>query len=114
MKEPKIGDFAVCTDGHQGFVTAVRDSPYGRMILIVVPDGKVYHFPLDMLENKNGRQPMTKGRAAAIVRNIHEDNSDPEDKLLAIQEVVDMETHNGITKQVLLDTLRWLIEDYIN
>lgn len=33
MKEPDIGDFAVCIDGHKGIVTAVKNSPYGRMII---------------------------------------------------------------------------------
>ena len=51
--------------------------------------------------------------AMAIVRNIQEDESDPERKLLAIQEVLDMETHNSVTKQQLLDTLRWILEEYL-
>ena len=50
MKEPDIGDFAVCIDGHMGIVTAVKDSPHGRMIFVVEADGKVYHFPLYMLK----------------------------------------------------------------
>lgn len=50
MKEPDIGDFAECIDGHAGFVTAIRDSPYGCMIFIIVADGRVYHFPVDMLD----------------------------------------------------------------
>lgn len=48
MQEPKVGDFAVCTDGHAGIVTAVKDSPYGRMIFVITADGRVYHFPLTM------------------------------------------------------------------
>lgn len=51
MQEPQIGDFAMCTDGQSGIVTAVKDSPYGRMIFIVVADGRIYHFPLSMLQN---------------------------------------------------------------
>ena len=51
MKEPEIGDFAVCVDGHQGFVIDIKDSPYGRMIFIALADGRVYHFPLDMLQD---------------------------------------------------------------
>lgn len=50
-KEPGIGDFAKCIDGHSGIVTAVKDSPYGRMIFVIEADGRVYHFPLDMLDN---------------------------------------------------------------
>lgn len=49
MKEPDIGDFAVCIDGHKGIVTAVKDSPFGRMIFVIEADGRVYHFPFDML-----------------------------------------------------------------
>lgn len=56
---------------------------------------------------------MKKIEAMAIIRNIREDESDPERKLLAIQEVVDMETHNSVTKQQLLDTLRWILEEYL-
>ena len=51
MKEPEIGDCAACTDGHAGIVTAVKDSPYGRMLFVIEPDGRVYHFPLDMQLN---------------------------------------------------------------
>lgn len=49
-KEPEIGEFAVCENGHVGIVTAVKDSPYGRMIFVVEADGRVYHFPLTMLK----------------------------------------------------------------
>ena len=54
IKEPEIGDFAMCIDGHFGIVTAVKDSPYGRMVFIVVADGRVYHFPLSDLKNLIG------------------------------------------------------------
>ena len=47
--EPEIGDFAECINGHVGFVIDIKDSPYGRMIFIALADGRVYHFPLDML-----------------------------------------------------------------
>ncbi len=56
---------------------------------------------------------MTKGMANGIVKNIYTDAVDPEEKLLAIQEVVDMETHNSVTKKDLVECLRWLIEDYL-
>ena len=48
-----------------------------------------------------------------IFKDIHNDEIDPEDKLTAIQEVLDMATHNGVTKTDLLEVLRWLVEDYI-
>lgn len=50
IQEPEIGDFAVCIDGHSGIVTAIKDSNYGRMIFIIEADGRVYHFPIDMLD----------------------------------------------------------------
>ena len=52
IEEPQIGDFAECIDGNSGIVTAVKDSPYGRMIFIIVADDRVYHFPLDMLNSQ--------------------------------------------------------------
>lgn len=48
-KESEIGEFAVCENGHAGIVTAVKNSPYGRMIFVIETDGRVYHFPLTML-----------------------------------------------------------------
>lgn len=56
---------------------------------------------------------MIKAKALAIVKDIYRDDTDPEDKLLALQEVVEMETHNSITKAELIDSLRWLLEDYL-
>ena len=56
---------------------------------------------------------MTKTKAKMILNNIFEDDVDPEEKLLAIQEIVDMETHNSVTKQQMIDALNWLINDYI-
>ena len=56
---------------------------------------------------------MVRKTAMAIFKDIHSDEIDPEDKLTAIQEVLDMATHNGVTKTDLLEVLRWLVEDYI-
>ena len=44
MNKPEIGDYAKCVDGYSGIVTA-----YGKMIFIIVPDGRIYHFPLSEL-----------------------------------------------------------------
>lgn len=49
MNKPEIGDYAKCVDGYSGIVTAVKDSIYGKMIFIIVPDGRIYHFPLSEL-----------------------------------------------------------------
>lgn len=56
---------------------------------------------------------MTKEMAKGIIKNIHTDAADPEEKLLAIQEIVGMETHNSITKQELIEALRWILEEYL-
>ena len=56
---------------------------------------------------------MRKREAISLFKNIQESNADPEDKLMAIQEVLDMETHNSITKQEILSALRWVVEEYL-
>ena len=56
---------------------------------------------------------MVRKTAIATIKDIHSDEIDPEDKLTAIQEVLDMATHNGVTKADLLEVLRWLVEEYI-
>ena len=56
---------------------------------------------------------MTKAKAIAIIRDIYTDDADPEDKLMAINEVVELETHNSITKQELLLALKWMLEEYL-
>lgn len=56
---------------------------------------------------------MVRKTAMEIFKDIHNDEIDPEIKLTAIQEVLDMATHNGVTKADLLEVLRWLVEDYI-
>lgn len=56
---------------------------------------------------------MTKAKVKEILNNISSDEIDPEDKILAIEEVVEMETHNSITKKQMVDALDWLINEYI-
>ena len=56
---------------------------------------------------------MTKRMATAIFKDIHNDGTDVETKLTAIQDVIDMETHNSVTKAEMLEVLRWLVEEYI-
>ena len=56
---------------------------------------------------------MVRKTAISIVKDIRSDEIDPEIKLTAIQEVLDMETHYSITKADLLEVLRWLVEEYI-
>ena len=56
---------------------------------------------------------MLKADAIRIVKDIHTDAIDPDEKLSAIQEVAYMETHNSVTKQELIECLLWLLEDYL-
>lgn len=53
MKFPEIGDYVRCIDGHNGIVTKIADSFYGPMIFVIEADGRIYHFPSDMLEANN-------------------------------------------------------------
>lgn len=56
---------------------------------------------------------MNKRTAVAIFKDIHSDETDVEDKITAIQDVIGMETHNSVTKNDMLEALRWLMEEYI-
>jgi hypothetical protein len=49
VKVPEIGDYVRCLNGHHGIVTKIAGSPLGTMIYIIESDGRIYHFPLDML-----------------------------------------------------------------
>lgn len=51
---------------------------------------------------------MNLGEAVAIFRNIYNSEKTPAKKKQAIKIVVDMETHNSITKQEILNALDWL------
>lgn len=51
---------------------------------------------------------MNLGTAYAIFKRINSSKYSDEDKALAIYEVMNMETHNGITKKELLAAMRWL------
>ena len=51
---------------------------------------------------------MTNGVAYAICKSIDNCNRSDEDKGLAIHMMLNMETHNGITKQELLEIIRYL------
>ena len=56
---------------------------------------------------------VNKRTAVAIFKDIHSDETDVEDKITAIQDVIGMETHNSIAKKDMLEALRWLMEEYI-
>ncbi len=56
---------------------------------------------------------MDIGRAVAIFNDIHNEEIEVEDKIIAIDEVSGMATHNGITKKKMVEVLHWLIKEYI-
>lgn len=53
------------------------------------------------------------GEAVSIVKyKLDDDSISIPSKVLAIQAVAEMETHNSITKNDLVNALRWLFEHY--
>lgn len=60
-----------------------------------------------MSENKY-RITMKLGRAELIFRNIKSKEFNEIEKGLAIRKIIDMETHNSITKDNILEALDWL------
>lgn len=56
---------------------------------------------------------MSKGKAIAIFKDIHNEAAEVDEKINAVQEVICMETHNSITKADMMEVLRWLMEEYI-
>lgn len=53
---------------------------------------------------------MTTGDAYIIFQNIDNDTISVEEKAAAIREIVGLETHNGVTKAMMLKVIRWLLE----
>jgi len=53
---------------------------------------------------------MNKGRALAIFENIENATVSIEEKGLAIYIVVNMATHNSVTKTSMLKVIRWLLD----
>lgn len=51
---------------------------------------------------------MNLGRAIAIFENIQNDGDSLEVKGFAIRKVLDMETHNSIKKQSMLNVIDWM------
>ena len=53
------------------------------------------------------------GEAVGIVKGrLDDDTIANETKVLAIEQVANMETHNSITKDELVRALRWMFETY--
>ena len=55
---------------------------------------------------------MKIGQAYKILDNINSDEYTVEEKALAIRMILDMATHNGVTKAVLLKALNWLWNEH--
>lgn len=51
---------------------------------------------------------MNLGTAVAIFQNIYLSEATKEEEILAIKIVTEMETHNSITKQEILNALEWI------
>lgn len=69
-----------------------------------------------MAEKKPIRFPtynVTLGQAVEIVKfRLNDPEIALQSKVLAIAKVAEMETHNSITKDELVNSLRWLFEHY--
>ena len=53
---------------------------------------------------------MNIGKAQAVFEQIKSDKYSEDEKLQAIWLVLDMPTHNGITKDTILEAFRWLFD----
>ena len=53
---------------------------------------------------------MNIGKAQAVFEQIRSDKYSETEKLQAIWGVLEMPTHNGITKTTILEAFRWLFE----
>lgn len=56
---------------------------------------------------------VTLGEAILIVKHhLDDDNIALQSKVIAIDMVANMETHNSVSKQELIRALRWMFEHY--
>lgn len=53
---------------------------------------------------------MNIGKACAIFEQIQKEKYSDNEKLWAIKDVLDMPTHNGITKDTILNTFKWFFD----
>lgn len=53
---------------------------------------------------------MNIGKACAIFEQIQKEKYSDNEKLWAIKDVLDMPTHNGITKDTILNAFRWFFD----
>lgn len=55
---------------------------------------------------------MNFGQAYKILDNIDSEEYTENEKAMAIRVILDMETHNGVTKAVLLKAMNWLWNEH--
>lgn len=55
---------------------------------------------------------MKFGQAYKILENIDSEVYTVDEKAMAIKVILDMETHNGVTKAVLLKAMNWLWNEH--
>lgn len=56
---------------------------------------------------------VSDGMACVIFKNhLDNENVPMQSKIFAIEKVIELETHNGITKDELVRALRWLFKHY--
>lgn len=48
-----------------------------------------------------------------VLNNIDDESINEEDKLTAIEEIIDAEDLNKVTKKTLQNVLRWVIDRYL-
>ena len=65
------------------------------------------------LRGGDAGEDMDLSRARRIMRNIYDEETEVADKITAIQEELDAERHTAISKEHLIEVLRWLMEEYI-
>ena len=57
---------------------------------------------------------MYKRQAIEIAKDIHSEEIEVEDKLTAIQDIIELDrVPKNVKKEDLVEMLRWLIEEYI-
>ena len=52
-------------------------------------------------------------KAKKIFKEIEENDNDPEEKLIAIQTLLDLGGFSKVTKSECIGALRWIIEEYL-
>lgn len=67
-------------------------------------------YLVDEAQKEDRIRRMTLGDAYIIFQNIDSPTISTEEKAAAIHKIINMETHNGVTKAMMLKVIRWLLE----